>query len=134
MAERGKGNIGILGLSYKRDLKVHTLSPVLGIVRKLRWLGADVKVFDPYYNSEEIQRLAGVDSFEYPEGLSQFGGIIIVPPHRLFGQTPKNVLFSHLKAGQAVLDNEGIWGKWRDDFVASGINYHRVGDKGWCLA
>ncbi len=127
------GAIGILGLSYKRDLKVHTLSPVLGIVKGLKELNATVKVYDPYYTSEEIQRIVGVDSFAYPEDLGEFGGLIIVPQHRVFSQTPKTELFKYLKRGQAILDNEGIWSKWRDDFVAAGIDYHRVGDKGWCI-
>jgi len=127
------GAIGILGLSYKRDLKVHTLSPVLRIAEGLKQIGVVVKVFDPYYAAEEIRRIVGVDTFRYPDDLSQFAGLIIVPPHRLFGQTPKNVLFEHLREGQTILDNEGIWSKWKDDFIAKGIDYHRVGDKGWCV-
>jgi len=127
------GSIGILGLSYKRDLKVHALSPALSIIKRLKEIGVNVKVFDPYYTQEEIQRIVGVDTFGYPEGLSEFKGLIIVPPHRVFGQTPKNELFRYVKSGQVILDNEGIWNKWREDFVANGVDYHRVGDKGWCL-
>jgi UDP-N-acetyl-D-mannosaminuronate dehydrogenase len=123
----------MLGLSYKRDLKVHTLSPALRIIEGLRVLGIDVRAFDPYYTDLETYQIAGVKSFSYPEGLSQFAGIIIVPPHRMFGQTPKDVLFKHVRKGQVILDNEGIWEKWRNDFVSSGVDYHRVGDKGWCL-
>jgi nucleotide sugar dehydrogenase len=127
------GSIAMLGLSYKRDLKVHTLSPALRIIEGLRVLGIDVRAFDPYYTDLETYQIAGVKSFSYPEGLSQFAGIIIVPPHRMFGQTPKDVLFKHVRKGQVILDNEGIWEKWRNDFVSSGVDYHRVGDKGWCL-
>ena len=133
MASKSNGSIGVLGLSYKRDLKVHTLSPAVKIIEQLKLLRNYVNVYDPYYTSEEINNLVGVDTFKYPEDLSNFKGIIIVPPHRLFGQTPKSVLFKYLKKGQIILDNEGIWEKWRDDFVKAGIDYHRVGDKNWCL-
>ena len=127
------GSIGMLGLSYKRDLKVHVLSPVIRIVERLKELGIKVEVFDPYYTSLEIYQILGVPSFQYPDELPGFDGLIISPPHRVFGQTPKSVLFPFLNKGQVVLDNEGIWDKWRDDFIAKGIDYHRVGDKGWCL-
>ncbi len=134
MAQKTRGgSIGILGLSYKRDLRVHTLSPVLKIVEALKELKVSVKVFDPYYSNEDMQNICGVDSFTYPEGLSAFRGLIIVPPHRMFSQTPKNVLFNYLRKGQTILDNEGVWEKWRNDFIGKGINYHRVGDKGWCV-
>jgi UDP-N-acetyl-D-mannosaminuronate dehydrogenase len=112
---------------------VHTLSPAVKIIKEFKSLKIGVKVFDPYYTDEDVMKIVGVETFKYPEDLSQFAGIIIVPPHRLFGQTPKRVLFNYLKQGQFILDNEGIWSKWREDFVKAGIEYHRVGDKGWCL-
>ncbi len=134
MAHKVKnGAIGILGLSYKRDVKVHTLSPALKIIEGLKNRNVNVLVYDPYYTKEEVWKIAGANTLSYPEDLGYVSGIIIVPPHRLFGQTPKNVLFKYLKKGQSILDNEGIWEKWRADFAEAGIDYHRVGDKGWCL-
>lgn len=131
ISKKVKGSIGVLGLSYKRDLKVHVLSPALKIIDGLKDNGVLVKAYDPYYTQDEVRSIVDVDSFDYPDGLSQFGGLIIIPPHRLFSQTPKNILFSYLKKGQIILDNEGIWKKWRDDFSIHGIDYHCVGDKGW---
>lgn len=133
MSNRVHGNIAVLGISYKRDLKVHALSPALGIIKRLKELGVAVKVFDPYYTAGEIQEIVGSETFQYPDELGKFTGIIIVTPHRIFGQTTMQELFGSLKKGQAILDNEGIWAKWREEFIKAGINYHRVGDKGWCL-
>lgn len=126
-------SIGVLGLSYKRDLKVHVLSPSLRIIEGLKGENTDVKVFDPYYSQIEVYEITGCDNFKYPEQLGEFGGLIIVPPHRVFSQTPKSTLLKYLKEGQVILDNEGIWEKWRGDFNNKGIEYHCVGDKGWCL-
>ena len=132
MAEKVKGgSIGILGLSYKRDLKVHALSPSLGIIKRLKEHNIVIKVFDPYYTCDEVQSIVGLDTFEYPKELAQFSGLIIVPPHRVYSQTPKGILFQFLKKGQTILDNEGIWNKWHKDFIIQGIDYHTVGDKGW---
>jgi hypothetical protein len=124
-------SIGVLGLSYKRDIKVHTLSPALKIIKRLEQNCIEVKVFDPYYSKEEIKKLTGVDTFKYPDDLGDFDGLIIVPPHRLFGQTTKQDLFNYLVPHQVILDNEGIWNKWREDFTRNDIEYHTVGDKDW---
>jgi UDP-N-acetyl-D-mannosaminuronate dehydrogenase len=134
MAKKTNGSIGVLGLSYKRDLKVHVLSPALKIIDGLKDEGVEVKVFDPYYTEDEVMSITSTPSFKYPDELSQFGGLIIVPPHRLFSQTPKKVLLKSIRAGQVILDNEGIWKKWRDDFISMGIDYHCVGDKGWYVS
>ena len=124
-------NVGILGLTYKRDLKVHILSPSLGIIERLKSQGINVSIHDPYYSSQEILDVVGITTFNYPEDLSQFDGLVVVPPHRIYAQTPKNILFGNLRRGQLVLDNEGVWEKWRKDMLDKGIDYHRVGDRGW---
>ena len=125
------GNIGVLGLTYKRDLKVHILSPALGIIERLKAHGRSVRAHDPYYTPSEVQDIVGIETFSYPDDLPEFDGLVIVPPHRAYAQTPKSVLLDRLRKGQVVLDNEGIWEKWRADMGAKGIDYHRVGDKGW---
>lgn len=127
------GSVGVLGLSYKKDLKVHTLSPSLKIIRSLREEGLDVKVFDPYYTKSEIKRITAVKPFNYPEDLHKFDGLIIIPPHRIFSQTPRSILISCLNGGQVILDNEGVWAKWREEFKKNNIDYHRVGDKDWAV-
>jgi nucleotide sugar dehydrogenase len=132
IAKKASGsNIGILGLTYKRDLKVHILSPALGIIERLKAHGLEVRVHDPYYTAKEVNDIVGIDTFRYPEDLAKFDGLVIVPPHRVYAQTPKNVLLGSLRSGQVILDNEGAWEKWRDDMIEKGIDYHRVGDKGW---
>jgi nucleotide sugar dehydrogenase len=127
-------SVAILGISYKRDLKVHVLSPALGVIKGLLQYGINVKAYDPYYTPAEIKKITGVESFNYPDDLREFDGIVIVPPHRVFGQTPSSRLFANLREKQIVIDNEGIWSKWRDDFKNKRIVYHCVGDKGWTLS
>jgi nucleotide sugar dehydrogenase len=122
--------VGILGLAYKSDLKVHTLSPTLKIVPHLRENGVDVKVHDPYYTEDEIRRIAGVDAFRFPEGLSEFDAIIIVAGHRAYKAIPEAAIVRHLANCKLVVDNvEEAWR--RIDFTALGIEYHVAGDKGW---
>jgi len=132
IGKKAGGSIGILGLAYKRDLKVHTLSPTIRIVERLRNLGKDVRVHDPFYTREEVLNIAGTETFQYPYELKAFGGLIIVPSHTLYERTPRRTLFENLRRGQVILDNLGTWERWRTDFLEIGINYHRVGDRDWC--
>lgn len=127
---RGAKKVGILGLSYKGDLKVHILSPTLGIVHRLKERRVDVKVHDPYYSKGEIEKIAGVEAFEFPAGLKQFDTIIVNAGHRAYSAIPETALFENLHNCKLILDNvEETWKKF--NFKQLGISYHVAGDSGW---
>ena len=76
--------IGILGLSYKGNLKVSVLSKVIPLVKSLIKFKLNVKIFDPYFSSTEIKNILGVKTFKFPQGLKQFDCIIIAVDHKQF--------------------------------------------------
>jgi nucleotide sugar dehydrogenase len=130
ISDRGLKSVGILGLSYKGDLKVHVLSPTLRIARRLMQRKITVKVNDPYYTDEEIKKLTGAESFIFPEGLSEFDCILIVAGHRRYKAIPEAKLKSYLKNCKLILDN--LEETWRDfDWRTSGIKYMIAGDPNW---
>jgi nucleotide sugar dehydrogenase len=130
IADRGFRNVGILGLSYKGDLKVHVLSPTLRISKRLMGRGARVRVNDPYYTPEEIKRLTGTDTFSFPDGLEEFDCVVIVAGHRIYKAVPEAKLVSHLKNCKLVLDNlEEAWRTF--DWSSTDIEYHIAGDRNW---
>lgn len=123
--------VGILGLCYKGDLKVHTLSPAMKVAELLRARKIDTLIHDPYYTDAEIKRLTGFGSFTYPEDLGKFDTLVIVPDHRIYTQTPVRILSQFVKKGQEIYDNSGTWEKFRGLFDRKGVRYHKVGDAGW---
>ena len=127
--KKGGRKVGILGLAYKGDLKVHTLSPTLRIVSRLRQKNVEVKVHDPYYTSEEIMQICGASTFHFPDELGQFDTILIVADHRDYQAIPYNKVLSNLKNCKLILDNVGIWGGF--DFARAGIEYHLAGTENW---
>jgi nucleotide sugar dehydrogenase len=130
VADKGLKNVGILGLAYKGDLKVHVLSPTIRITRRLMERSVTVKVNDPYYTSEEIKKLTGAESFEFPQGLSEFDCILIVAGHRLYRAISESQLKSCLTNCRLILDN--IEETWRDfDWKSTRIRYLVAGDKNW---
>ena len=49
--------VGILGLSYKGNLKVSVLSPVIPFVKELLKNKIKVKLYDPFYSAKEIKKI-----------------------------------------------------------------------------
>jgi nucleotide sugar dehydrogenase len=129
VVRKGAEKVGILGLAYKGDLKVHTLSPTLRIVSHLKQKDVAVKVHDPYYTAEEIKQICGAETFRFPDDLGQFDTILIVADHRNYQAIPKNKILSNLKNCKLILDNAGIWDGF--DFARAGIEYHLAGTENW---
>jgi len=128
IAKRGFKQVGILGLAYKGDLKVHIMSPTIAIVKRLKELGIEVKVNDPYYTAEEIKKILGVETFDYPDGMVEFDTILIVANHVLYESTKSDEIIGNLKNCRLIIDNMGAWKKINFDNL---IEYHEVGDKNW---
>jgi len=126
--DRGAKRVGILGLAYKGDLKVHILSPTLKLVKYLSEHGVSVKVNDPQYSADEIQKAVACETFEYPEGLDEFDTVLIVADHREYGFVPNDEVKKHLKNCKLILDNTNIW----SDMKFSGsLKYFQSGNAGW---
>jgi nucleotide sugar dehydrogenase len=128
LVKRGATNVGILGIAYAPDLKVHVLSPALSIVKGLKEAGIAVKVNDPYYADEEISKMLGVKTFAFPEGLHEFDAVLVAAGHMQYKYTNHTALISHLKNCKLLLDNLGALSNVR---FPSSIEYHKSGDAGW---
>lgn len=130
IADLGFKSVGILGLAYKGDLKVHVLSPTLRLTKRLREKGIDVKVNDPYYTAVEIERLTGAKDFDFPDGLPEFDCIAIVAGHRIYRAVSETLLKEKLANCRMIIDNiEEAWRRF--DWKSLGIQYHIAGDGHW---
>jgi len=130
VADSGFKNVGILGLSYKGDLKVHILSPTLRLSKRLGERGVNVRVNDPYYSDDEIKRITGAQSFSFPNDLAQFDCILIVAGHRAYRAIPETQLKGHLKKCKLIIDNlEETWKNY--DWASSGVRYSVAGQENW---
>ena len=133
VADRGFKKIGILGLAYKGDLRVHVLSPTIRIAKRLRERNVNVKVNDPYYTDAEIRAITGAPSFEFPEGLSEFECVMIVAGHRLYRAVSENRLKDILTNCRMIIDN--LEEAWRNfDWKSTDIEYHVAGSSNWIPA
>jgi len=98
----------LLGISYKADVKDIQLSPAEQIVKKLKELGAKVRIYDPYFKSTKIY---GVDAGnDLASSILGIDGVIIVTPHKEFSDLEPTFLSSKIK-NLAVIDTRGIMDK-----------------------
>ena len=127
LIKKGYKKIGVLGLSYKGNLKVAILSPVIPFIQHLKSKGISVNVFDPHYSKKEINEIVGVNSFNYPEDLSKFDCIVITTNHKEF-KTNSRKLIKYLKNCNFILDNMKVWEKIN---FPQNIEYKISGEKNW---
>lgn len=127
LIKKGFKKIGVLGLSYKGNLKVDILSPVLPFIKYLKSKKITVKLFDPHYSAREILKIAGVNAFKYPRDLSKFDCIVISVDHKEF-KKPNMKIIKNLSKCKYILDNMKVWSKLS---IPKHINYRISGDKNW---
>jgi nucleotide sugar dehydrogenase len=128
VVRRGCRNVGILGLSYRGDLKVTVMSPALLIARSLIELGASVKVNDPLYTPEEIADATGAPAFRVPEDLHQFDALVVNAAHSRYSQPDVRSAILALSSRQLTIDSQGQWSSWP---WPEGAQYFRAGSAGW---
>ena len=123
--KKGLKRIGVLGLSYKGDLKVSVLSKVIPLVKSLKKKGLKVELFDPYFTDKEIFEAVKVKTFKFPGELKKFDGLIVSVNHKQFNIS-KKVLEKNTKNCKLIIDHDGAWTKYNLK-----NNYHLTGDREW---
>ena len=108
IAKKKLKRIGVLGLSYKGDLKVSVLSKVIPLVKSLKKKKLNVKLFDPYFTKEEIKNAVNVETFKFPQQLTKFDCLIVTVNHKQFRISPIK-LKKYLKNCKFIIDHEGAW-------------------------
>ncbi len=128
IVKRRLKKVGILGLSYKGNLKVSVLSPVIPFVKELLKNKIKVKLYDPFYSAKEIKKILGINTFKFPNDLKNFDAIIVATNHSKFNFSSKEIK-KFFKNTKYILDANGIWKKYYS--ILKGKNYHISGDKRW---
>lgn len=125
-------NVGILGVSYKEDIKVDKLSPAVRILKYLKEKGINIKLNDCYYSEEEIKARFKVDYFnEFDmQSYNQFDAIIIISAHRNYKLIDRKKIIANLSKCKVIFDNTGMWEDF-EELKNLGIEYKLAGAKNW---
>jgi nucleotide sugar dehydrogenase len=116
----GKRSVGILGLAYTANAKMHKLSPAFSVLDLLR-ATPRLRLHDPYYTGDEIYDLCSVPAMQFPDDIPDCDALVLVTPHNQYVQAP---IEEYVAPGTAVVDNTGVWS---NRVFADGVEYYEVG-------
>ena len=112
----------LLGVSYKPDVKDIQISPAENIIEKLKQLNVNIKIYDPYFKSENI---FGIDTeSNLIDILPKCDGIILVTSHKEFHNIDPKFLKSKLK-NSIFIDSKCVLDQ--DESIKSGLIYRGLG-------
>ena len=95
----------ILGISYKPNIKDIQLSPAEVIISELQKMGAEIKIFDPYFKSTSVYGIETANNLD--EVISEVDAAIIVTAHNEFQNIEPEYFASKMKS-PIVVDTRGI--------------------------
>ncbi|MBT5330022.1 MAG: nucleotide sugar dehydrogenase [Gemmatimonadetes bacterium] len=128
-AQWGCRNVGVLGISYKGDIKVPRVSRSAQVAQGLAARGISVALHDPYFTAAEVEEGWGLEHFEFPGDIERFDGLLVAADHREYTKAMWDELSGKLANCRLIIDNCGIW---KDvDFKRHGIRYMEPGTKNW---
>jgi nucleotide sugar dehydrogenase len=116
----GKRSVGILGLAYTANAKMHKLSPAFSVLDLLR-ATPRLRLHDPFYSGDEIYDLCSVPTMQFPDDIPECDALVLVTPHDQYVQAS---IEDYVAPGTAVVDNTGVWS---NRAFASGVEYYEVG-------
>lgn len=131
--------VGIIGMGYRRDFRDLGGSPGIDFYKRIYagLLHAEdhrpdslkhvtLGICDPLFTAEETQKLK-LNVFRYQDG---WDVLLLAAPHSsIVADFPLITLFG--KKGGVVIDTFGIWQSHKEELAEKGIEYIRVGQKGW---
>ncbi|MEU9306308.1 UDP binding domain-containing protein [Streptomyces sp. NPDC048256] len=120
------GRAAVLGVAYASDMKIHTRSPSLQLIRDLRERGVEVYAHDPLYSAAEIQSITGAPTLRFPEDLIRCDTVILMVGHTDYLTLGDAKLRASLPDPVRIFDNQGVWS--RKEFGA-GTHYLEVGGR-----
>lgn len=115
-----KRSVGVLGLAYTPDAKMHKLSPAFSVLDALRDTPR-LRLHDPQYSADEIYDLCSVPRMQFPDDVHDCDAIILVTAHSDYVKCP---IEKCVEPGTTVIDNAGIWSHRE---FAKGVEYYEVG-------
>jgi UDP-N-acetyl-D-galactosamine dehydrogenase len=102
----------MLGITFKENCPDIRNSRVIDIIRELQGFGAQVDVYDPEADPEEVQEEYGIRLKDTPDGSSKYNAIVLAVGHSAF----KKLAIEDLKNGKTVVyDIKGFFDKEKVD-------------------
>lgn len=97
--------ITILGISYKPDVKDIQITPAEPIIKKLQQEKAQIKIYDPYFKSENVFGIKTENSFI--DAINGVDAVILITAHKEFHDLEPSIFVAKMKT-PVVIDTRGV--------------------------
>ncbi|HET9811016.1 MAG TPA: nucleotide sugar dehydrogenase [Sphingomicrobium sp.] len=101
------GSALVLGLTFKENVPDLRNSRTIDVIRRLRWLGHDVKIADPLADPAEVEREFGLE-MTGPGGV-RYDLVVGAVPHDSYRAMSANDLEALVEPGGTLADLKGMW-------------------------
>ena len=95
----------ILGISYKPNVKDIQLSPAQVIISELQKMGAEIRIFDPYFKNASVYGIQTANNLD--EVISNVDATILVTSHNEFQNIQPEYFISKMKS-PILIDTRGV--------------------------
>jgi nucleotide sugar dehydrogenase len=118
--------IAILGLSYKANTGDVRESPAEPVVRALQRRGADLRLCDPFIDTEEVQHHFGLPNVALDQALKGARAVVVLTDHEPFRKLAlAKVKAVAAKGGAALVDTRNVFAP--SDVRKAGLTYRGIG-------
>ena len=95
----------ILGISYKPNVKDIQLSPAEVIISELQKMGAEIRIFDPYFKDASVYGIQTANNLD--EVISNVDATVLVTSHNEFQNIQPEYFVSKMKS-PILIDTRGV--------------------------
>jgi UDP-N-acetyl-D-galactosamine dehydrogenase len=100
--------VGVLGLTFKENVRDLRNSRVPDIVKELKQFGIEPLVHDPLANPQEAKREYGIELKDWQQ-LADLDAVVLAVTHRNYLEMPQEQLLSCLQPGGILMDIKSIF-------------------------
>jgi UDP-N-acetyl-D-mannosaminuronate dehydrogenase len=112
----------LLGISYKPEVKDIQITPAENIIKKLKELGAKIKIYDPFFKSTNVFDIETENNIE--QALSDVDSVVLLTAHKEFNNLSPSFIASKIEM-PVIVDTKRVFDL--DDAKKSNIIFRSLG-------
>ena len=112
----------LLGISYKPEVKDIQITPAENIIKKLKELGAKIKIYDPFFKSTNVFEIETENNIE--QALSDVDSVVLLTAHKEFNTLSPSFIASKIEM-PVIIDTKRIFDL--DDAKKSKLIFRSLG-------
>lgn len=133
IGSRGFKSVFFAGIEYRADLGVYKCSPFVLLAQRLLRGPVQVAAAGECCSPEYVtDLLPGAKAAQFPQQINDYELVVIGSGHKRFRVMSWSDIQPYVgSTTKLVIDNEGVFARFRDKFAAAGIQYLQPGERGW---